>query len=472
MSSSLKSREEYQKMARDLVNASFALFRTLLIHYQNNDALKRPLSIFMEMLRSASQFEGVPVDIEMKHSDQVTTVRGVRVLHHTSLTESLPEIEDAMSKSGVESIVFSKDVLDTEVLEFFSNWADHVRNYRVAKYLETKVPSIKLHLLESARLNYRYQMKQKLKNLNFILQNYFLLRESAEEFFKAISSKRVIPQYKLRRSLVTLCEIARVEPYCVVALTLVHEDRKDTTGLSLALTQALRTSLLSLVFSREMGLKPEYQADVAHLGLLYNIGLVGESAAQILKNDKLTSEEYQKVVESQAAGVLKLLQAQGLSRPVMERLVAVYENAHAPKAGAVGLTIDGRILKLISRYVALTSDRPFRDAYTPSEALQILGKQAMTKGSNDLDPILYYLFVRFLGSVPVGTYCELSDGKRAIIFRPFGVEKGVPVVKLIEEDLALSLEEIDLGERKDLQIVKTFDPKREGVNAAGYFFQK
>jgi hypothetical protein len=132
------------------------------------------------------------------------------------------------------------------------------------------------------------------------------------------------------------------------------------------------------------------------------------------------------------------------------------------------------LVRLVSQYVALISDRPFRDAYTPAEAVRILGNKAVgpqaRDNAGDLDPIIYYVFVRLMGVFPVGSLCLLSSGERAIIFRPSGEKVGVPMVKILPTKEGERPQLIDLSHQRSVQIVKALDPKREGVAISGFFF--
>jgi hypothetical protein len=175
-------------------------------------------------------------------------------------------------------------------------------------------------------------------------------------------------------------------------------------------------------------------------------------------------------LDAQASGVYKLIQLQGSSRPVLERLLAIFEFSRAPQQSSVSLALESRLLRLVSQYVALTSERPFREPYLPHEAIRLLGSKVSQSGGGDLDPLLYYLFVRFMGPTPVGSLVMLKNQERAVVYRPSGELAGRPMVKtVIQKDQEVS-RLVDLGLEKSVDIARILDPKREGVHVAGYFF--
>jgi hypothetical protein len=107
----------------------------------------------------------------------------------------------------------------------------------------------------------------------------------------------------------------------------------------------------------------------------------------------------------------------------------------------------------------------------PSEAVKILGSRAVGPQGGDLDPILYYVLVRFLGVLPIGSLCLLSTHEKGIVFRPSGEKTGVPMVKILPKDGGQIAQLVDLSHDSKIQILKTLDPKREGIAIAGYFFE-
>jgi hypothetical protein len=198
--------------------------------------------------------------------------------------------------------------------------------------------------------------------------------------------------------------------------------------------------------------------------------LLGKESAIIMKNEKLSPSEYRRVMDAQALGVYKLLRGQSVSRPALERLLAIFEYARGKTEQSVSLSVETRVLKICSQYVALTSQRPFRDAYTLSEAVKLLVSKISLANKADLDPLLYFVFVRSLGVIPVGSLCLLNDGRQAIVYRPSGKKPGRPVVKLRVSQEGEPPVVIDMADHPGLQISKTLDPRREGVNVTGYLF--
>lgn len=461
---------EVEQIRRDFLNAGYAFLSGLSVHDVKNAALQRPFQNLEKALDDLRALSQPPHDVELKYQEGLLTLMELKMTPHFSTVEAHKLISESMEMGLIESLTFQKDFKPEALGELFSKWALHCSVHSKPKAFVAEIAGLKIKHFDSSTGNLRVKSKQLLMNPLYALHRYYLMKRHAEEVFQGIATNQVISQKKLRRDVMEMVEIAKVAPYQIVALSLIRENQTDQTGVSAVVGQALATSLLSIVLAKELGFTFREQVNIGLIGALYNVGLLGEEAPTILKNDRLSPVEYRRVLDAQASGVYKLLKLQGSSRPVLERLLAIFEHSKGSQEKSVSLTLESRLLRLASQYVALTSERPFRDPYTPAEAVKILGNKATSSNGEEMDPILYYVFVRLVGVYPVGSIVLLSNGRKAVVFRPSGEKTGVPMVKLISEgEERGSL--VDLAHEADVTIVKTLDPSREGINIPGFFFE-
>jgi hypothetical protein len=459
---------EPEAIRRQFLNSSYQCLAGLMIHDIRNAALQRP---FHNLLESISLLLDLyPMrKIELKISEGVVSLCGDKIQPHFSIVESMRLMIESFDGAQLETITFEREVQREDLADLFSKWALHRSVGGKPRPLNGQFQNIHLEFVDPAKIQQKLKNRQLLVSPSYALKRYFLLKQSTEDFFAGVASNELKSHKELKRNLLELVEIARVAPYNLVALSLIRptEEQSPMAG---AVGQALATSLLSVVLARELEFSFRDQVNLGLVGLLYNVGLIGEETSLVLKNEKLSPVEYKRVLDAQASGVYKLIRLQGSSRPVLERLLAIFEHSKGPEIKSMALTLESRLLRLVSQYVALTSDRPFRDAYTPSEAIRLLGSKAVTHTGGDLDPILYYVFVRLLGVYPVGSVVLLSDGKKGVVFRPFGEKMGAPLIKLCPEGDEVATAVIDLGLESSLSIMKPLESKREGVRVEGYFF--
>jgi len=458
---------DLEELKREFLNSAYGILAGLAIHDLRNASLQRPLKKFEESLNQLRKiYPARPIDLSIQ--DAVLALCGEKVQNHFSIVESQKLLKEFFEFSSLEAIILSPDLGMDQIGQFFSKWALHKSVHSRPKVFSGNFEGIELKHIDEEKIKLKLKSKQMLMSPNFALQRYFLLKKSVEDFFLGIAQNELKSQRALKRDILEMVEIGRIAPYNLVALSLIHPEI-ESGPMESAVGQSLSTALLAAAIARELEFTFRDQVNLGMIGLIYNVGLIGEATSLISKKEQLTPVEYKRVLDAQASGVYKLIQLQGASRPVLERLLAIFEYSKGPNAKSVSLSLESRLLKLVSQYVALTSDRPFREAYTPSEAIKILGSKA-AQGGAELDPILYYLMVRFLGVYPVGSLVLLSNNEKAVVFRPSGEKPGRPMLKIVPKDENQTSALIDLGLEEGLSIIKALDPKREGIRLTGYFF--
>lgn len=458
---------------REFLNASFALLKGLSIHDVNNEAIERPKQNFFQTLEKLRKEAIDNEPVEMKYVDGILSILGSKLGSHFSTVEASKLIPESMELALIESIRFKPEASPQSIGDFFSKWALHCSVNQKSRQLIGEFSGIEIEFIDPEKVNLRLKSKQMLLSPAFALNHYSMLFDHAKEFFEGIASNKVISQSKIRRELLEMLEIGRANPYQLVVLSLIRsqdfQPRRSEYDESIA--EAIATALLTMSLARELQYSIRDQLNLGVVGLLYNIGLLSQELSEILKSDKRLSQvDYKRIHDAQASGVFKLIRAQGTARPALKRLLAMFEATQGSSKASVSINLDSRILRLVSQYVALTSDRPYRDAYQPSEALKLLGSRAADKREGGLDPVVYYVFVRFMGLYPVGSLVLLSDGRKGIIYRPSGEKASLPMIKLIEDGGARSVV-VDLASEERVSIAKCLDPSREGIKGLSYFFE-
>ena len=457
------------EVRRDFLNSVYQILSGLAIHDMKNAALQKPIQNFSKSLESFRQVLGGQ-PIQLQFVDGALAINHVKVSAHFSIVEAQRCISEAMEIGFIEAIRINAPASLEQCGEFFAKWALHLSVHRKPKAISGTFSNIELLFVDPNRLSQRVKSRELLMSPQYAMQRYFLLQESARAFFEGIAQDQVKAHSRVKRDLIELVEVGRTSPYNLLALCLLRPETGNP-GMNIALGQAMGTCILSCLMAKELGFSFREQVSLGLIGLFYNVGLIGkEEMSVVLKSTSLTPMEYKKVLDAQASGVYKLIQVQGASRPVLERLLAIFEFSKGPQQGSVSLALESRLLKLVSQYIALTSERPFREPYLPNEAIRLLGSKLTSSPGGDLDPLLYYVLVRFLGVVPVGSLVMLNNQKKAVVFRPSGEQVGRPMVKTVVTSEGEESALLDLGIEKGLEISRILDPRREGVNVSGYFF--
>ncbi len=91
------------------------------------------------------------------------------------------------------------------------------------------------------------------------------------------------------------------------------------------------------------------------------------------------------------------------------------------------ISLFARIIHVADVYDALITKRPYREAYSPSDAVEYL----MSKCGTEFDPSIVDLFVNWVAVYPTATEVLLSDGRSAIVEKNYPHFPLRPVVRVI-----------------------------------------
>ncbi|MDO8735637.1 MAG: HD-GYP domain-containing protein [Thermoleophilia bacterium] len=184
--------------------------------------------------------------------------------------------------------------------------------------------------------------------------------------------------------------------------------------------------------ARMMGMSEDEQR-IAHMaGLLHDLGKVGTPDAILKKDGELTAREWEQIKEhpTTAAEVLSQLATHTEIADIIRHHQEHFDGSGYPY-GISGEEIPemSRMLSVADTYHALTSDRPYRAAKSPFEALIILRKVAGTQ----LDP----KYVEVMAQVLKNEDLSYREGSKADFLSEF--RKGRPGLKL--DDLRTTADE-------------------------------
>ncbi|AYC30848.1 HD domain-containing protein [Paenisporosarcina cavernae] len=157
-----------------------------------------------------------------------------------------------------------------------------------------------------------------------------------------------------------------------------------------------RVAAYSVEIGKLAGLPIDEIETLQKSALLHDIGKIGIRDEILLKEGKLTEEEYSKIKEHPLTGeaILKEIKPAESMAPLLPGVRSHHEsyNGKGYPDGLVGeaIPLQGRIMAIADAFDAMTSDRPYRKGMETAKALQIL-----REGSGiQWDPILTPLFIQ------------------------------------------------------------------------------
>lgn len=199
-------------------------------------------------------------------------------------------------------------------------------------------------------------------------------------------------------------------------------------------SHSLNVAVLSCVLGTVLGLSYHALNNLTMGALMHDIGKVFIDKRIINKPGKLTPEELDQARRHSLLGYNYLCANRSI--PEEARLVAL---AHHEQFGGGGYPsgLSGaqihqysRIVCIADVYDALVSDRPYRRAMLPSDAVEYI----MTGYNTMFDPDIVSAFTRRIAPYPVGTVVKLSTGEVGVVVNNYESNCLRPRVRLIREN--------------------------------------
>jgi putative nucleotidyltransferase with HDIG domain len=179
---------------------------------------------------------------------------------------------------------------------------------------------------------------------------------------------------------------------------------------------SVAVSAMMLALARQLALGDEEARACALAGLLHDIGKMAVPLEILNKPGKLSDAEFHVVKGHPDLGYGILTAVSDMPAIALE--VCLH---HHEKFGGGGyphglageqISLHARMGAVCDVYDAITSDRPYKAGWTPSESLQRMDE--WTKGGH-FDPEVFAAFVKCIGIYPVGTLLRLESGRLGVV---------------------------------------------------------
>lgn len=215
---------------------------------------------------------------------------------------------------------------------------------------------------------------------------------------------------------------------------------------------SVNVTVLSLVLGAELRLSKNDLYDLAIGAMLHDIGKAFLPKDILLKKEKLTDEEYALAKEHTTRGYNYLKELYSIPGPA--RIIALQHHERVDGAGypsgMMGSKISklAKIIAITDTYDAMTSDKPYKKAVPPQEAIEYI----MGSAGTHFDFDLAQTFVRKVVPYPVGTLVRLSNGDYGVVEEVIPNFPLRPKVKVIRQT-AVSVEMIEIDLLKETNLV-------------------
>ncbi|HSW61972.1 MAG TPA: HD domain-containing phosphohydrolase [Dissulfurispiraceae bacterium] len=163
-------------------------------------------------------------------------------------------------------------------------------------------------------------------------------------------------------------------------------------------THCVNVAVLSVGLGLAAGLSKAAVADMGTGAMLHDVGKTTVSPLILNKQGRLNAHEYKTMQGHVRQGGAILREHDGISETVFDAMFQHHEKlsgrGYPFKLRGHEISLSGRICGIADCYDALTTNRPYRTALTPYNALDVISKDV-----GDYDADLLVDFVKMLGRI-------------------------------------------------------------------------
>jgi HD-GYP domain-containing protein (c-di-GMP phosphodiesterase class II) len=219
-----------------------------------------------------------------------------------------------------------------------------------------------------------------------------------------------------------------------------------------------------VALARQLGLSDAHTRTAGMAGLLHDLGKAAIPMAVLNKPGKLTDAEFTVVRSHPVEGYHMLKEGGGVEAAVLDACLHHHEKidgtGYPDKLKGDKISLIARMAAICDVYDAVTSDRPYKRGWDPSESIR-----RMAEWTNDhFDARLFQAFVKSIGIYPVGSLVRLTSGRIGVVTEQAAKSLVTPIVKVFystKSDLRIPPEIVDLSAAQCTEkIVAREDPEK------------
>ena len=180
---------------------------------------------------------------------------------------------------------------------------------------------------------------------------------------------------------------------------------------------SVNVAVLSIVMGVALELDRQQLQNLCLGALLHDLGKVFVPKNIIDKEGILTQEEFSEMKKHPEHALKYIENSFHFSDSVISAVMDHHEKCdgtgYPAGRNAKNISSYAKIIAIADVYDALTSDRPYRKALLPSEAVEMV----MGASGTHFDPQLVKIFLKKIAPYPIGTLVNLSNDTAGIVLR-------------------------------------------------------
>lgn len=337
--------------------------------------------------------------------------------------------------------------------------ADSLEGYDRRDYWETVFPHRTLRTYPEAR-----PMEEELGTAQNVFKD---LNVCVSEMMIKIEQKAVLEVKAVKDALNPMIDSVMRNPDACIWLARMKNRDSYTYKHSMA------ASVWAVALGRQLGLPRIDLSTLATGTLLIDIGKLQLPDGILNKPGRLSRGEFEIIKTHVDIGVSMLKDSTEATRVVLEMIATHHERhngkGYPKKLSGTQIPIFGRIAAIADCYDAMTSDRSYAPAVSPSFAVRKLYEWR----DIDFQAELVEEFIQAIGIYPAGTLVELSTGEVGIVIAENRERRLRPKILLLldankkplKDSYMLNLRDVEYNdEGESLDIIASLEPGAYGIS--------
>ncbi len=398
-----------QALGRQVVSTLYMLIRNVKMYSPDNEIFVQP---FQNLREGINTIVAVAGRFDLQAVGTTVYLNDKQIQMDFQSLENVRFMTEAMKDKDVGGFNVSRPVQIQELKDFIwifspenegnlsEDGADgkKLANIKVGKFARIQE---QLDRMEEAAIEAERKVDRKKYAMTVYARSIYYMRKFVERLQMGGQLPSMQPAARLVQDMVDIC----------------HENRSHFLGMTTTksiedylLFHSVNSALISIVFGNELGLTRAQLHEVGMAALFHDIGMAEIDTKILNKRRQLTKQERRVIDLYPLHTVKTLLKGRSLDAAMTQRIIAAYESKidyskpMKDKDGnlklmlpKVELGLYGRIISISACYDALTSARPFREAYGPEVALTLMVSDMKYK----FDPWLLRVFMKVMAIQPV-----------------------------------------------------------------------
>ncbi len=249
------------------------------------------------------------------------------------------------------------------------------------------------------------------ESISQILRNNAV--NSIKEFFRNVSTNNI----DLSRE--SIVKVKHVVDEMIMEISSSPHATSNMTDLKLfddyTYYHSVNVTVISLLLGMSMSMNREELRLLGLGAMLHDIGKIFLPKNVLDKRNPLTDEEFALIKTHANKGYEYLISKWEVPVEASAAVLAHHEKfdgtGYPYSSNGESIPRLGRIVAVADVFDALTSDRPYRNALLPSEAMEYI----MGNCGTHFDPDVVNAFMQKISPYPVGTHVFLSNGLEGIV---------------------------------------------------------